>query len=45
MNFLLGSDGYLFQLHTGHADQNRYKTVDIRFYNECLNKPSPMIII
>ena len=23
MNFLLGSDGYLFQLHTGHADQNR----------------------
>ena len=23
MNFLLGDDGYLFQLHTGHADQNR----------------------
>ena len=22
MNFLLGDDGYLFQLHTGHADQN-----------------------
>ena len=23
MNFLLGDGGYLFQLHTGHADQNR----------------------
>ena len=23
MDFLLGSDGYLFQLHTGHANQNR----------------------